>query len=61
MSWNAQVDTNNRVTLPKAMREKLGICPGDEFDFHLVDQRVLVVRRSDQLTLELLVLTKEAA
>jgi AbrB family looped-hinge helix DNA binding protein len=61
MKWNAKVDKNNRVTLPKAMREKFGIRLRDEFDFRIVDRRVLVVRRSDQLTLELFVLAKEAA
>ena len=61
MKWKAKVDKRGRVTLPKAMRDELGIRPGDDFDFHLVDRRVFVIRRSDRLTFEFVVLPEQAA
>ena len=39
----AKVTTKGQVTIPKAIREKLGIRPGDELDFH--DEAGCVVAR----------------
>ena len=61
MQWTAKVDKSNRITLPKAMREELGIHPGDEFDFYVDGQKLFVVRRTDRLTFSLIVLPAEAA
>ena len=62
MRWAAKVDKRGRVTLPKAMRDELGIKPGDDFDFAVVEKgRVAVTRRSDGLTFALVVRNMEAA
>ena len=62
MRWVAKVDKRGRVTLPKTMRDELGIKPGDDFDFGVVGKgRVAVTRRSDGLTFVLVVRDREAA
>ena len=52
-----RVDKRGRVTLPKAMRDEFGIRTGDDFDFRVIEKRIMVTRRSDQLTFEMIVLT----
>jgi AbrB family looped-hinge helix DNA binding protein len=60
MNWNARVDKSNRVTLPKVMREELGLRPGDEFDYQFENRKVFFIRRSDSLKIEFFV-SAEAA
>ena len=61
MKWEAKVDKRGRVTLPKAMRDELGIRPGDDFDFRVVGTKILVTRRSDLLTFKMIILSEQAA
>ncbi len=53
MKWKVKIDKRGRVTLPKAMRDEMGIQPGDDFDFHVAGKRIFVVRRGDRLTFEM--------
>ncbi|MBI2718206.1 MAG: AbrB/MazE/SpoVT family DNA-binding domain-containing protein [Rhizobiales bacterium] len=62
MRWLTKVDRRGRVTLPKTMRDELGIKPGDGFDFGIAEKgRVVVTRRSDGLSFLLVVPDREAA
>ena len=61
MKWKAKLDKRGRVTLPKAMRDELGLRPGDDLDFRVFDRRIFVIRRSDQLTFEMILLPEQAA
>lgn len=40
----ARMTTRGRVTLPKQVREELGVVPGDEVDFIWEDGRLLIVK-----------------
>ncbi len=56
MIVKVKIDKRGRVTLPKAMRDELGIRKGEDFDFAVIEKRIFVTRRSDQLTFEMVVL-----
>jgi AbrB family looped-hinge helix DNA binding protein len=34
--WTAKIDSRGRITLPKAIRQHLGVGPGDKLEFELV-------------------------
>jgi AbrB family looped-hinge helix DNA binding protein len=40
----ARMTTRGRVTLPKQVREELGVVPGHEVDFIWEDGRLLIVK-----------------
>lgn len=40
-----RVTSKGQVTIPRDVRRRLGIEPGSEVDFQIVDQDVLLVRR----------------
>ncbi len=37
-----EVDDRGRITIPKHVRERLGIVPGDEFELELEDSRIVL-------------------
>lgn len=41
------VTTKGQVTIPKAVRELLGIVPGSKVEFHRAGDGSVVIRRSD--------------
>lgn len=41
-----RVTSKGQVTIPREVRRRLGIEPGSEVDFHIVDEAVRLVRRS---------------
>jgi AbrB family looped-hinge helix DNA binding protein len=45
MSMTSRVGPKGQVVIPKAMREQLGIAPGDEVDFTLEEDAVRVEPR----------------
>jgi antitoxin PrlF len=51
MKADARMTSRGRVTLPKAVRDSLGLHPGDEVIFRLEDGRVSVARTSEALDL----------
>jgi AbrB family looped-hinge helix DNA binding protein len=40
-----KVGAKGQIVIPKAMREKVGLFPGDEVDFTLEDDRVVMSSR----------------
>lgn len=51
MDMLAKVTSKGQVTLPKAVREALGVRPGDRLLFRVVDGHALVARTPDLLEL----------
>ena len=51
MDTAARVTSKGQVTLPKAVREALGIESGDEVVFHVEGDRAVLARTPDFLTL----------
>ena len=47
MAGSTRVTAKGQVTIPKAVREKLGVRPGDEIEFVEEDGAVRVRRRID--------------
>jgi antitoxin PrlF len=43
----SKVDSNGRVTIPKRVREYLGIGPGDEVEFRRADGGNIIIERAD--------------
>jgi len=37
-----EIDDRGRITIPKPVRERLGIVPGDEFELELEDSRIVL-------------------
>lgn len=44
----ATVTIKGQITLPKAIRERLGIVPGSRVDFHLNDRGEVVVEKEGE-------------
>ena len=42
-----RVTSKGQVTIPRAIRRRLGIEPGSEVDFHVDDETVRLVRRPE--------------
>lgn len=43
--WTAKIDSRGRITLPKAIRQHLGVVPGDKVEFELLpDGRGALIR-----------------
>jgi AbrB family looped-hinge helix DNA binding protein len=51
MDMLAKVTSKGQVTLPKAVREALGVEPGDRVLFRVVDSHALIARTPDLLEL----------
>jgi AbrB family looped-hinge helix DNA binding protein len=51
MDMLAKVTSKGQVTLPKAVREALGVEPGDRLLFRVVDGHALIARTPDLLEL----------
>jgi AbrB family looped-hinge helix DNA binding protein len=51
MDMLAKVTSKGQVTLPKAVREALGVGPGDRLLFRVVDGHALIARTPDLLEL----------
>ena len=51
MNMSAKVTSKGQITLPKAVREALGVEPGDRVLFRVVDGHALVARTPDLLEL----------
>jgi antitoxin PrlF len=51
MDMSAKVTSKGQVTLPKAVREALGVAPGDRLLFRVVDGHALVARTPNLLEL----------
>jgi AbrB family looped-hinge helix DNA binding protein len=51
MDMSAKVTSKGQVTLPKAVRDALGVAPGDRLLFRVVDGHALVARTPDLLEL----------
>jgi AbrB family looped-hinge helix DNA binding protein len=51
MDMLAKVTSKGQVTIPKAVREALGVAPGDRLLFRVVDGHALVARTPDLLEL----------
>ncbi len=43
-----RLTTKGQVTIPKAIRERLGVLPGDEGDFSVDDDQIVVVKREER-------------
>lgn len=51
MDMSAKVTSKGQVTLPKAVRDALGVAPGDRLLFRVVDGHALVARTPGLLEL----------
>jgi AbrB family looped-hinge helix DNA binding protein len=49
MAFRSKVSKDWRITIPKAIRDLLGLKPGDYVEFEFVEDRV-VIRRADDNT-----------
>lgn len=51
MDVRAKVTSKGQVTIPKAVRDALGVAPGDEILFRVVEGHAVVARTPDFLDL----------
>lgn len=51
MDVSAKVTSKGQITLPKAVREALGLAPGDRVLFRIEDQHALLARTPNLLEL----------
>jgi AbrB family looped-hinge helix DNA binding protein len=51
MDMSAKVTSKGQVTLPKSVRDALGVAPGDRLLFRVVDGHALLARTPDLLEL----------
>ena len=54
MEWTAKLDSRNRLTIPKVVRDKFDISSSDEFDFAERESKMIMYRKSDGLAFTLL-------
>ena len=45
---SATVTSKGQVTIPKAVRDRLGLEPGTQVDFRLADDGTIVLQRTDE-------------
>ncbi len=50
MPFRSKVSKDWRITIPKAVRERLGVKPGDYVEFEVVEGKVVIRRADDSAT-----------